>query len=105
MVSKQSVLALVEISQYNDYWVNQMVADNTDTFAYVGYQTKSEGPVQFVLYSDNTPPFKTPEGYQRVKSPSTIGTFLLRYLVRAPEDIPHIETIRRSIKVSTLSIE
>ncbi len=94
---------LVEIPQYNDYWVNQLVDDNTDTFAYVGYQTKSRGPVKFILYSDDTPSFSTPKGYQSIKSPSSIGTFLLRYLVRTPEDIPNIEAIRRSVKVSTLS--
>ncbi len=102
--TEKSALA-VEIPPHHDYWVNQMVDDNTDSFAYVGYQTKSNGPVKFILYSDDSPPFDPPEGYKTIKSPSTIGTFLLRYLVRTPNDIPHLEIIRRSIKVYPFSSE
>jgi len=100
--TENSALA-VEIPPYNDFWVNQMVDDNTDSFAYVGHKTGSSTSIKFLLYSDDTPPFDPPEGFRIIKSPSTIGTFLLRYLVRTQDDIPHLETIRRSIKVYAFS--
>jgi hypothetical protein len=102
--TEKSALA-VEIPPFHDYWVNQMVDDNTDSFAYVSYKTGSNDPIKYILYSDDTPPFDPPEGYQPIKSPSTIGTFLLRYLVRTPKEIPQIDSIRRSIRVYAFSNE
>jgi len=93
---------LVEIPGYNDYWVNQMVDDETDSFAYVGKRSSGSNDVRFVLYSDKTPAFQVPEGYLSFKSPSPTGTFLLRYLVRSPVGLEKIETLRRQIKVKTI---
>ncbi len=90
---------VVEIPPYNDYWVNQMVDDKTDTFAYVSYKTNSNMKVKYILYSEDTKPFNPPKEYKLIKSPSTTGTFLLRYLVRSTENISEIKNIRKKIKI------
>ncbi|MBW1898276.1 MAG: DUF1254 domain-containing protein [Deltaproteobacteria bacterium] len=96
--TRQSAIA-VEMPGYDDYWVNQMVDDQTDSFAYVGQRSAGNQGVKFVLYSDQTPPFKTPEGFLSFKSPSPTGTFLLRYLVRSPDSVRRIEELRKQIQV------
>lgn len=97
--TRNSAIA-VEIPGYNDYWVNQMVDDQTDSFAYVGQRTAAGEDVKFILYSDGTPTFKTPDGYKAYKSPSPTGTFLLRYLVRSPDDVSMLDALRKKIKVA-----
>lgn len=99
--TRNSAIA-VEIPGYNDYWVNQMVDDQTDSFAYVGQRTSGSKDVKFVLFSDDTPPFQTPDGFQSYKSPSPTGTFLLRYLVRSPEAVSTLDPLRKKIKVTPI---
>jgi hypothetical protein len=90
----------VEIPEYGDYWVNQMVDDQTDTFGYAGH---GSGASRFVVYSEATPAFATPEGFTPFKSPSPTGLLLLRYLVRTPDSIARIDDIRRKIRVRKLT--
>jgi hypothetical protein len=99
--TRNSAIA-VEIPGYNDYWVNQMVDDQTDSFAYVGQRTAGSEDVKFILYSDDTPPFKTPDGFRSYKSPSSTGTFLLRYLVRSPDAVTELDTLRKKINVTPI---
>ncbi len=92
----------VELPGHIDYWVNQMVDDQTNSFAYVGQRTAGSQGVKFVLHSDQTPKFETPAGFQSIKSPSVTGTFLLRYLVRSPESISQIDALRKQIRVNPI---
>ena len=89
----------IEIPAYDDYWINQMVDDRTDTFGYVGHDTSRSDVSKFVVYSDATPAFDVPEGFSAFKSPSPTGVFLLRYLVRAPDSIDRINATRQKIRV------
>ena len=88
----------VEIPGYDDYWVIQMVASNTDNFAYLGHRTQGADPARFVLYYGNKPGFQPPRGFQAIASPTGTGTLLLRYLVRTRDDVPKIEAIRKQVK-------
>jgi len=89
----------IEIPAYDDYWINQMVDDRTDTFGYVGHDTSKSGMAQFIVYSDATPAFDVPEGFSTFKSPTPSGLFLLRYLVRTPDAIDRINATRQKIRV------
>lgn len=95
----------VEIPDYDDYWVNQIVDDQTDTFGYVGHQAPKGSASRFVVYSDATPAFAVPEGFKSFKSPSPTGLFLLRYLVRKPDSIAQINEAREKIRVWKLKSE
>ena len=101
--TRNSAIA-VEMPGYNDYWVNQMVDDQTDSFAYVGQRTSGNKDVKFVLYSDDTPPFETPDGFKPFKSPSPTGTFLLRYLVKSPATVSQIDKRRKQIRVKLIGV-
>jgi uncharacterized membrane protein len=96
---------LVEFPAYNDFWINQMVCDNTDTFAYVGYETKKNQPVKMILFSHNSPSFDIPDDAIRIEAPSDTGMFLVRYLVRDKTDLPGIDSLRRSVKLVELKSE
>ncbi len=89
----------VEIPGHDDYWINQMVDNRTDTFGYVGHDTARGDVSKFVVYSDDTPAFDVPEGFNAFKSPSSTGLFLLRYLVRTPDSIDRINETRQRIRV------
>lgn len=93
----------VEIPPFDDYWVNQVVAMNTDSVAYIGSQNQPPGrPTRFVVFAPETPAFDTPEGYQEVASPRARGVFLLRFLIRSPERMAAIEAVRQNITVRML---
>jgi hypothetical protein len=94
----------VEMPSYDDFWINQMVDDQTDTFGFVGHQTPGS-QIRFVVYSDATPTFVTPQNFASFKSPSPTGLFLLRYLVRDPASIPRIDDTRHKIRVWELRHE
>jgi len=94
-----------EIPEHDDYWINQMVDDQTDSFGYVGHQTPKGDAARFVVYSEATPDFVVPEGFKSFKSPSPTGLFLLRYLIRTPDSIAHINEIRLKIRVWELGQE
>lgn len=79
-----------------------MVCDNTDTFAYVGYETEKNHPVKMVLFSRNSPSFNAPDDALRIEAPSDTGMFLVRYLVRDKNDLPGIDALRRSVKLFEL---
>lgn len=87
---------------YVDYWVNQMVDDKTDSFAYTGNRQAGGSEARILVYSDKTPPFTPPPGFLSVKSPSATGTMLLRYLIRRPEDVAKIDALRRQVKVDLI---
>jgi hypothetical protein len=89
----------VEIPGYNGYWLNQMVDDRTDTFGYVGYRAPVSDATCFVIFSNATPNFATPAGFEAFKSPTPTGLFLLRYLVRSPDSVAQIDAVRQSIRV------
>jgi hypothetical protein len=89
---------VVEFPPFPGYWVNQMVADNTDSFAYIGSRTEGDRGVKILLYSDTTPSFKSLEGIRMFKSPSLTGTLLLRYLIKSDDDLKKIEDIRSTIR-------
>ena len=89
---------VVELPGYDDYWVVQMVASNTDNFTYLGHRTLGPEPGRFVLHSGTDKDFQAPRGFQVVKSPTGTGTLLLRYLVRSREDIPKIEALQQQVK-------
>jgi len=88
----------VEIPGHDDYWINQMVDDRTDTFGYVGHDTARGGVSKFVVYSDVTPAFDVPK-FQHVQESFAYGPFLLRYLVRTPDSIDRIDEARQRIRV------
>lgn len=93
----------VELPGHDDYWVLQMVADNTDSFAYIGDRTEENRPARLILLSDRTPACgDLPEGYRIFRSPSPTGTLLLRYLVRSPESAERIDRLRESIRAYPL---
>ena len=102
-VSKAALL--VEFPIHNDFWVNQMVGDNTDTFAYVGHKTVMNRPVKLVLFNRNSQRFEAPDDAKLIEAPSDTGVFLLRYLVRNRRDLPEIDAIRRSVKLVQLKSE
>lgn len=99
-VSKAALL--IEFPIYNDFWVNQMVADNTDTFAYVGWKTEKNRPIKYVLSNRNSPEFKAPDDARLIEAPSDTGTFLVRYLLRNKSDLAKIDAMRRTAKVVEL---
>jgi hypothetical protein len=90
---------VVEFPPFPGYWVDQMVADNTDSFAYIGSRTEGDRGVKILLYSDATPSLKPLEGIRMFKSPSVTGTLLLRYLIKSDDDVKKIEEIRTKIRV------
>lgn len=98
---RRSPLA-IELPGHEDYWVLQMVADDTASFAYVGDRTEGNQPAKLVLTSDDTPPCKVPDGFQTFRSPSQTGTLLLRYLVRSPDSLGLLESLRASIRMYPL---
>jgi hypothetical protein len=89
---------VVEFPPYPGYWVNQMVAENTDSFAYIGNRTEGDRGVKILLYSDATPAFEDPGEVTMFKTPSVTGTFLLRYLIKSDDDVKKIEEIRSTIR-------
>jgi|GEM_PF-1294980 len=89
---------VVEFPPHPGYWVNQMVADNTDSFAYIGNRTECDRGVTILLYSDATPAFEDPGRFKMFQSPSVTGTFLLRYLVKSDDDVRSIERLREKIR-------
>ncbi|MCP4158585.1 MAG: DUF1254 domain-containing protein [Deltaproteobacteria bacterium] len=93
----------IEFPIYNDFWVSQMVADNTDTFAYVGYKTLTNSPVKIVLFSSSSPKFNHPPGAKMIKAPSDKGLILLRHLVKDKNDLSSIDAIRKSVRIIELS--
>jgi hypothetical protein len=93
----------VEIPGYDGYWLNQMVDERTDTFGYVGHRAPVSDWTRFVIFSDTTPSFVTPAGFEAFKSPTPTGLFLLRYLVRSPDSVAKIDAVRKSIRVWELN--
>ena len=93
----------IEIPGYNGYWLNQMVDDRTDTFGYVGHRAPVSDATHFVIFSNATPNFATPAGFEAFKSPTPTGLFLLRYLVRSPDSVAQIDAVRQSIRVWELN--
>lgn len=100
-VSKTALL--IEFPKYNDFWVSQMVGDNTDTFAYVGYKTAGNQSVKIVLFSHNSPKFEAPGDAILIEAPSDTGVVLLRYLVRTTQDLRKIDSIRQSVELVELN--
>lgn len=92
----------IELPGHNDYWVLQMVADDTASFAYVGDRTEGSRPANLLLTSDDTPPCSPPDGFKQFRSPSPTGTLLLRYLIRSPESLGLLENLRASIRIGPL---
>jgi len=93
----------VEIPPFDDYWVNQVVAMNTDSVAYIGRRNQPSGATtRFVVYAPPTPAFDVPEGYQKVFSPTAIGVFLLRFLIRDDASLETIEVVRQKICVKMI---
>ncbi len=102
-ISKAALL--VEFPIHNDFWVNQMVDDNTDSFAYVSYETAENRPIKIVLFNHNSPKFEAPDDAKLIEAPSETGVFLLRYLVRDRRDLSEMEAIRRLVKLVELKSE
>ena len=96
---------MVEFPAYNDFWVCQMVGDNTDTFAYVGYRNEKNRPIKMVLFSPYSPGFEAPEDAMLIKSPFDTGVLLVRYLVRDRNELPAIDAVRHSVKLLELETE
>lgn len=100
-VSRAAIL--VEFPVHAEFWVNQMVGDNTDTFAYVGYKDQLDRPIRLVLFNHESPMFEAPEDAKLIEAPSNTGTFLLRYLIRNKRDLAEIDAKRRLVKVVELN--
>ncbi len=92
----------IELPGHEDYWVLQMVADDTASFAYVGDRTEGSRPAKVLLTSDDTPPCSPPDGFKLFRSPSPTGTLLLRYLIRSPDSLGLLENLRASIRIHPL---
>lgn len=93
----------VEIPPVADFWVNQIVAMNSDSVGYIGSRDRpADAPTRFVLAAPETPDFEAPPGYERVLSPTPRGAFLLRFLIRGEASIPAIEGARAAIRVESL---
>jgi hypothetical protein len=92
----------VELPGYDDYWVIQMAASNTDNFAYFGHRTQGPEPARLMLYHGQNPDARPPRGFQAIESPTGTGTLLLRYLVRTKADVPKIEAVRQQVKAYSL---
>lgn len=92
----------IELPGHNDYWVLQMVADDTASFAYVGDRTEGSRPAKLLLTSDDTPPCSPPDGFKLFRSPSPTGTLLLRYFIRSSESVELLKNLRASIRIGPL---
>ncbi len=87
---------VIELPGHDDYWVLQFVADNTDSWAYVGSRTHGRAPVHIALaHGDQA----LPAGMDGYRSPSPTGALILRYLVRGKDEFREIDRKRRTIKV------
>ena len=93
----------VEIPPVAGFWVNQIVAMNSDSVGYIGSRNRpADTPTRFVLEAPETPDCDPPESYERILSPTSRGAFLLRFLIRGEQSIAAIETIRSAIRVECL---
>ncbi|MFP4474987.1 MAG: DUF1254 domain-containing protein [Desulfatibacillaceae bacterium] len=92
----------MEFPAHDDFWVNQVVADNTDSVAYTGLRDVGPRPSKFVLVSGDTPPTDIPGGFEVLHTPTPTGVMLLRYLVRSGEHLEEINRAREQIELYTL---
>lgn len=92
----------IEIPAYDDYWLLQIAATNSDSQAYIGSRTEGKKATKFILHSASQTAFQAPEGFKKVQVQTEKGTFLLRYFVRSQDLVSKIDITRKQIKVYTL---
>lgn len=92
----------IDIPAHSSYWTYQFVADNTDSYKYIGPRTEGGKASKYVLFGPETPKKELPKGYKRIDSPSNTGAILARYLIKNPGEVTTTDRIRKEARVREL---